>query len=77
MIENILQELYKQNIQSLIIEGGAKTLQSFIDKKLWEEARIFTANRTLVEGVKAPTLDGKIIFETKIDEDQLEIIKNE
>ena len=77
LIENILQELYKQNIQSLIIEGGAKTLQSFIDKKLWEEARIFTANRTLVEGVKAPTLDGKIIFETKIDEDQLEIIKNE
>jgi len=77
LIENILQELYKQNIQSLIIEGGAKTLQSFIDKKLWEEARIFTANRTLVEGVKAPTLDGEIIFETKIDEDQLEIIKNE
>ena len=77
LIENILQELYKQNIQSLIIEGGAKTLQSFIDKKLWEEARIFTANRTLVEGVKAPTLDGEIIFETKIDEDQLEIIKSE
>ena len=76
MIENILQELYKQNIQSLIIEGGAKTLQSFIDKKLWDEARIFTANTTLVEGVKSPNIKGEIVFETIIDEDQLKIIKN-
>jgi len=77
LIENILQELYKQNIQSLIIEGGAKTLQSFIDKKLWEEARIFTTNTTLAEGVKSPSIKGEIIFETIIEEDQLEIIKNE
>ena len=71
LIQNILQELYKQNIQSLIIEGGTKTLQSFIDKKLWEEARIFTANTTLVEGVKAPNLDGEIISEEEIEVDKL------
>ena len=76
LIENVLQELYKQKIQSLIIEGGAKTLQSFIDKKLWEEARVFTANRTLVEGVKSPNIKGEIIVSKIIDEDQLEIIKN-
>ena len=77
MIKNILHELYKQKIQSLIIEGGAKTLQSFIDEKIWEEARVFTANTTLVEGVKSPNIKGEIIFESIIDEDQLEIIKNE
>ena len=76
MINNILHELYKQNIQSLIIEGGAKTLQSFIDQELWDEARIFTANKTLIEGVKSPRIEGEIIYETTIDKDQLEIVKN-
>ena len=75
LIKNILQELYKQNIQSLIIEGGAKTLQSFIDKKIWEEARIFTSNTTLVDGVKAPTLDGEIISEEEIEVDNLTYYK--
>ena len=38
LINNILTVLYERNIQSLIIEGGTKTLQSFIDKKLWDES---------------------------------------
>ncbi|MDP7430433.1 MAG: bifunctional diaminohydroxyphosphoribosylaminopyrimidine deaminase/5-amino-6-(5-phosphoribosylamino)uracil reductase RibD, partial [Flavobacteriales bacterium] len=61
LINNILEELYKQNIQSIIIEGGTKTLQSFINDNLWDEARIFTANKKLVDGVKVPTIEGKII----------------
>tara|TARA_B100000768_G_scaffold79259_1_gene75404 strand:+ start:183 stop:1211 length:1029 start_codon:yes stop_codon:yes gene_type:complete len=77
MINNILHQLYKQNIQSLIVEGGTKTLQSFIDENLWDEARIFTANKTLIEGVKAPRIEGEIIYETTIDKDQLEIVKND
>ena len=77
MINNILHQLYKQNIQSLIVEGGTKTLQSFIDENLWDEARIFTANKTLIEGVKAPIIEGEIIYETTIDKDQLEIVKND
>ena len=77
LINNILHELYKQNIQSLIIEGGAKTLESFIDEKIWDEARIFTANKILFEGVKSPNIKGEIIYKTVIDKDQLEIIKND
>ena len=77
IINNVLNELYKQNIQSLIIEGGSKTLQSFIDKNLWDEARIFTANKTLINGVKSPNIEGEVIYETAIEEDQLEIIKND
>ena len=76
LIKSILQELYKQKIQSLIIEGGAKTLQSFIDKKLWDEARIFTANKTLVEGIKSPNIAGKIIIKEKVREDVLTILFN-
>ena len=77
LIENILQELYKQKIQSVIIEGGSKTLQSFIDTNMWDEARIFTTNKTLSKGVKSPTIKGEIISEDKIGEDALEILCNE
>ncbi len=74
LIENILEELYKQNIQSVIIEGGSTTLQSFFDANMWNEARIFTANKALTEGVKAPNIKGEITSTTNIDEDELEII---
>jgi len=77
LIKNILEKLYKQNIQSVIIEGGSETLQSFIDANMWDEARIFTANKTLTDGIKAPTVNGKIISEEKIGEDKLETIKND
>ena len=74
MTKNILQELHKQNIQSIIIEGGTKTLQSFIDKKLWDEARIFTTNKTLTEGVKPPTIEEEIISEDETGGDRFKIL---
>ena len=77
LIENILEELHKQNIQSVIVEGGSKTLQSFIDVTMWDEARIFTANKELKDGVKAPIIEGKILSAAKIDTDFLKIIVND
>lgn len=74
MIDNILSELYKQNIQSIIIEGGNKTLQSFIKKDMWDEARIFTTNNQLKDGVRSPKIYGKTIYTEQIDSDRLEII---
>ena len=55
-IEEILADLYNRGIQSLIVEGGTKLLQSFIDAGLWDEARTETAPVRLGEGVKAPVL---------------------
>lgn len=77
LVLNILKELHKQSIQSIIIEGGRTTLQSFIDAKLWDEAKIFTTNKELNVGVKPPNIEGKIIFETVIKGDKLGIIKND
>ena len=74
LTKNILQELHKQNIQSIIIEGGTITLQSFIDNNLWDEARIFTTNKTLTEGVKPPAIEGEIISEDKIGGDRFKIL---
>ena len=67
LINNILKELYKQNIQSLIIEGGSKTLQSFIDNETWDEARIFTTNKILKNGIDAPRIIGKTTYEEAIN----------
>ena len=54
--KKIIDIVYKNNIQSLIIEGGAKTLNSFIEANLWDEARVFKGSSFFEQGVKAPHL---------------------
>jgi len=71
----ILFQLYLQDVQSVIIEGGAKTLEAFINASLWDEARVFTGNVTLKNGIKAPVIEGDIISTDNIGEDELRIIK--
>ena len=55
-IQEILTDLYSRGIQSLLVEGGAKLLQGFIDEGLWDEARIETAPFCLGKSVAAPQL---------------------
>lgn len=52
----VLSHLYDEKKQSLIVEGGAKTLQSFLDAGLWDEIRIEEATFTVGKGVEAPKL---------------------
>ena len=77
LIKNILEELYKQNIQSVIIEGGAITLQSFIDVNMWDEARIFTTKENLIHGLRAPKIIGNTREESEIGVDHLKILYND
>ena len=77
MINSILKELYKQKNQSVIVEGGTTTLQSFIEENIWDEARIFTTDKKLENGVKSPIIKGKKISEIEIDTDYLKIILND
>ncbi len=57
LIPSILKALYSLNLQSVLIEGGAQLLQSFIDAGLWDEAVIITAESLFVgEGISAPQL---------------------
>lgn len=72
----ICDVLHKHNIQSIIIEGGSKTLQTFIDENLWDEARVFTGNSTFGAGVKRPDFNEVPSEELKIKEDILRIYKN-
>ena len=55
-----MESLYAHNIQSLIVEGGTRTLQSFIDQDLWDEIRVETAPLTVTDGTRAPQVPGNV-----------------
>lgn len=74
--KQVCEVLYQLNIQSVVVEGGAKTLQTFIDTNLWDEAFIFEGPIDFSEGVKAPLFEEKRISETQIKNDQLFHYKN-
>ncbi|EHQ24732.1 riboflavin biosynthesis protein RibD [Mucilaginibacter paludis DSM 18603] len=71
----ILYQLYLQDIQSVIIEGGATTLAHFIKDGLWDEARIFTGAITLKKGIQAPQIKGDVVSEDRVGNDVLKIIR--
>ncbi len=57
IIPQILATLYRMQIQSVLVEGGTKLLQSFIDEGLWDEARIIINEKMIIgEGLLAPVL---------------------
>ena len=72
----ILYQLYLQDIQSVIIEGGAHTLQTFIEADLWDEARVFTGKTVLVNGIKSPEITGIIADDLFVGDDRLQILHN-
>lgn len=63
-LENLVQKLFEEKIQSIIIEGGSFTLQKFINTNLWDEVFIIKNEKLFLKnGTKAPRL-GKEPFET-------------
>ena len=79
--KNIAQQictvLYTHELQSVIIEGGKQTLQTFIDANLWDEARVFTGNVLFQAGIEAPTFAGKLQTEQTILDNSLHIFTND
>jgi diaminohydroxyphosphoribosylaminopyrimidine deaminase/5-amino-6-(5-phosphoribosylamino)uracil reductase len=83
IIHQLMVALYKLNIQSVLVEGGAKLLQSFIDEGIWDEVRVITNQQLKLNregeksnGLAAPSLKnampGKIM---KLHGDLVEIFK--
>jgi diaminohydroxyphosphoribosylaminopyrimidine deaminase/5-amino-6-(5-phosphoribosylamino)uracil reductase len=56
--KQMLKELYERGIISVIIEGGAMLINSFVRQHFWDEARVFVGNRFFGDGVKAPSFNG-------------------
>jgi diaminohydroxyphosphoribosylaminopyrimidine deaminase/5-amino-6-(5-phosphoribosylamino)uracil reductase len=55
--KHILDELFKRNIQSVLVEGGSRTLQYFIIDNVWDEARVIVGDVKFGDGVKAPVMN--------------------
>ncbi len=73
--KQICDLLFEKNIQSIIIEGGTRTLQTFIDTHIWDEARVFKGTIFFENGKKAPNINHKIESITRILDDELLIYK--
>lgn len=74
--EQICELLFEYGIQSLIVEGGVKTIQSFIDVKLWDTAFVFTGGTLFGNGLVAPELKSLPIQSEGIQGDVLNIYRN-
>ncbi|MDG1933535.1 MAG: bifunctional diaminohydroxyphosphoribosylaminopyrimidine deaminase/5-amino-6-(5-phosphoribosylamino)uracil reductase RibD [Flavobacteriales bacterium] len=76
-IIDILETLNKEDINSIIVEGGTTTIQHFINSNLWDEARIFITHHELCQGRKSPSIDKKNWNEKKIGTDSLITLQND
>jgi len=58
-IQEILGNLHENKINSVLVEGGQKTIQKFIDCNFWDEIRYFVGNKGIYGGIKAPKVKSK------------------
>ena len=83
VIPQMMDALYRMNIQSVLVEGGAKMLQSFIDEGYWDEGRVIINQQLTISddqngdtGLKAPLLADTILLEeSKLENDIIRIFK--
>lgn len=68
-IAQLMEDLYQHGIQSLIVEGGCQTHESFIEARLWDEIRVETAPITVTDGTPAPKLPAEVTLISKKDYD--------
>ena len=72
-IEDILEDLHRRNIQSVIIEGGSFLLNKFLSSELWDEARVFTSSNKFGSGIAAPIPPAPVSETIDVLEDTLRI----
>ncbi len=77
MLDGILDFLYNNEIQSLIVEGGRATLEGFIKRNLWDEARVFTGDQLFRRGIRAPSLETDTSEKHQIAGSMLSIFRNQ
>ncbi len=67
-LQQILADLHRRGILSLIVEGGQKLINSFVKDVIWDEARVFVGKNVFLEGVRAPKFDGELIKSEELDD---------
>jgi len=70
-INVIIESLYNMNIQSILVEGGTKTINHFLNNNLWDSIRVFQSNIELGRGIKGPDINFKKFNLKNIGNDKL------
>jgi diaminohydroxyphosphoribosylaminopyrimidine deaminase/5-amino-6-(5-phosphoribosylamino)uracil reductase len=78
LVRQVVHALYQLKIQSVLVEGGAQLLQSFIDEDVWDEIRIITNNGLVVpQGLPAPRMQsGQLLHQETLFSDTLQYFVN-
>ncbi len=77
LLPHLMQRLFDARMISLIVEGGAELLNSFIKLGLWDEARIFTGDMSIGDGIAAPAINCDTpAFTREIASDKLDVYVN-
>lgn len=76
LIKKILSLLFENKKTSLIVEGGAFTLNQFIKKGFWDEAWVFTGKKVIENGILAPSVFGEVLGEWPLGDDLLTIFRS-
>ena len=74
-IPKLLIDLKERGLKTILVEGGSTIISAFLAQDLWDEARVFTVNKKIIDGIKAPKIEKKPIKTFKILHDKLEIFK--
>lgn len=77
-LEELLQKLYENQIQSVLVEGGSRTLQTFIDANLWDETIIIKNENLILEnGTKAPKIEENLVEEKYYRDNKISFFRNQ
>lgn len=77
LVQQILHALFQMNLQSLLVEGGAQLLQSFLDEHAWDEARVITNSKLFAgSGINSPSLPTFLTGEEMIGSDRISYFLN-
>lgn len=79
-LPQLMDDLYQHQIQSLIVEGGRQTHETFIEAGLWDEIRVETNHAlTVTEGTKAPQLpaEAKVLCQQQYGSNTLISYRNQ
>lgn len=70
-----IKAMYESKIQSVIVEGGARTLEIFLKENLWDEIRLFTSKEKWGKGLKSPRFEGTLTESRMTGDDLLQIYR--
>lgn len=77
VLEQIMKDLWEEGIQSVLVEGGARTLNTFKEAGCWDEARIIEGPALLGEGLPAPRVKGRLVETRDLDKDRIRILRHD